>query len=199
MTTSFGSICLGSLIVAFIKTIKYFVQHGRRSNNEFARACAVCILSCIDSIVQYFNMYAFTQVAIYGKSFCEAGKATWDLLKSRGLDAIINDDLISGVIIFGSLIGAMVVGAVGLIIGKYTYGYSENYGIFVLVGVLIGFAMIVSCMEVIESSVAALFVCYAEDPQALAETKPDVNARLTAAFSEFYGGVLISHAVVPRV
>lgn len=30
-------------------------------------------------------MYAFTQVAIYGKTYCQAAKDTWQLVKSHGV------------------------------------------------------------------------------------------------------------------
>ncbi|RUS12905.1 plasma-membrane choline transporter-domain-containing protein, partial [Endogone sp. FLAS-F59071] len=42
---------------------------------------------------EYFNYYAYTQVAIYGKDFCTAAKDTWTLIKDRGIEAIINDNL----------------------------------------------------------------------------------------------------------
>ena len=29
---------------------------------------------CIEGLLRYFNQYAFTQVAIYGKSYCNAGR-----------------------------------------------------------------------------------------------------------------------------
>lgn len=49
-----------------------------------ARCIAVCLLRCLDQLIQFFNQYAFAQVAIYGKTYCDAAKATWNLLKSRG-------------------------------------------------------------------------------------------------------------------
>ncbi len=44
--------------------------------------------------MEWFNLYAFAQVAIYGSPFIQAAKDTWNLLSSKGLDAIINDDLV---------------------------------------------------------------------------------------------------------
>lgn len=35
-------------------------------------------------------MYAFTQVAIYGKTYCQAAKDTWTLVKSRGVGTLFN-------------------------------------------------------------------------------------------------------------
>ncbi len=100
-STSFGSICFGSFIVAFIRTVRFFVnmayQNARNSNNQFA-ACALCILECLigilESIVNYLNQYAFAICAIYGKAFMPAARDAWGLMKSRGFDAVINDSLI---------------------------------------------------------------------------------------------------------
>lgn len=69
-------------------------------------------------------MFVHFAVAIYGKTYCEAATATWQLIKSRGIgghsahptdiqlfllfaDAIINDDLTGSVLFMGALIGAI--------------------------------------------------------------------------------------------
>lgn len=183
-TTSFGSICLGSLIVAIIKAVRQMIQQARQSQNDFARACAECLISCIDQLVSFFNLYAYTHVAIYGDTYCEAAKATWNLFKSRGFDVIINDDLINGVLILGSALGGFAVGGFAGLIAKasglhYWYFYA-------VVGFFIGFAMVACAMSVVESCVAALFVCFAEDPAALSSTKPEEYQTLTGAIQKFY-------------
>jgi ABC-type multidrug transport system fused ATPase/permease subunit len=75
-TTSFGSICFGSFIVAFIRTVRFFVnmayQQARSSRNALA-VCALCILECLlgilESIINYINQYAFAICAIYGSVY----------------------------------------------------------------------------------------------------------------------------------
>jgi hypothetical protein len=52
-------------------------------------------VSVIESYIEFLNEYAFAQVAIYGKDYCQAAHDTWELIKARGVDLIINDDLIS--------------------------------------------------------------------------------------------------------
>lgn len=54
-------------------------------------------------------------MAIYGKDFCTAGKDTWRLIKSRGIDAIINDSLIGNVLGFGMLFTGLFAGGFGLL------------------------------------------------------------------------------------
>lgn len=59
ITTSFGSICLGSLIVAIIQAVKEII-HGMRENGDSALACvAECLIGCIESLMEYFNKWAF--------------------------------------------------------------------------------------------------------------------------------------------
>lgn len=75
-----------------------------------------------------FQHQAFCQVAIYGKPFCTAASDTWELIKRSGIGkavgkqiltgvaAIANDNIIGGILLTGSLFGAVVVGGVGALI-----------------------------------------------------------------------------------
>lgn len=108
-TTSLGSISLGSLLMAIISTIKNLTKKN---------SCWSCIFGCLERIVNLFNHYAFTYVAVYGYTFCEAGAAVWDLLCSKGIDVIINEDLTTTVLWFGSLTGALITGWAGMNVGS---------------------------------------------------------------------------------
>jgi hypothetical protein len=62
LTTSFGSICYGSLIVALIETVRSMVgsaaQQSQEDGNLFAFFCLYClgcILRMIQYLVEYFN------------------------------------------------------------------------------------------------------------------------------------------------
>jgi len=60
MTTSFGSICFGSLIVAILQALRALANAARANDDGGIGACiAECILSCLASIVEYFNKWAF--------------------------------------------------------------------------------------------------------------------------------------------
>jgi len=180
--TSFGSICLGSFIIAVVKALRTVARSAMNNKNEFVRCLVMCILNCLDAIVQYFNIYAFTQIAIYGKPYCEAAKDTWELLKNKGIDAIINDDLTGTVLAFGCIIGGLFGAVLGAVLG-YLVIPVPNWWIWPIVGFLIGYAMTLVCMEVVASGIVALFVCFAEDPQALNETKPEVYNRFRNALT----------------
>lgn len=83
--SSFGSIAFGSFIIAVIKAMRAMAQSGRGSKQGVVRCIVECMLACLDRLVSYFNVYAFTQVAIYGKPYCEAAKDTWNLLLRCGI------------------------------------------------------------------------------------------------------------------
>ncbi|ORZ38827.1 plasma-membrane choline transporter-domain-containing protein [Catenaria anguillulae PL171] len=164
MTTSFGSICYGSLLIALIQTLRSVL----------------------------FNKYAYTQVAIYGKDFCRAAKDTWTLVKDRGIDALINDDLIGNVIGFGSLlVGGMTVLAAWLIysVGKAvgsstTAGFDAALLIVLLVAFFAGVVMFSLIGGVVTSGTATTFVCLAEDPAALRATKPELWEKIRQTYPE---------------
>ena len=52
----------------------------------------------------------------------------------------------------------------------------------------VGLVCALCAMEVVHSGIAALFVCFAEDPAAFAATKPQVYAKFGAAWAARYGG-----------
>jgi len=184
--TSFGSICLGSLIIAVVKALREIAENGRRSRNGFVRCCIICVLNCLENLITYFNVYAFTHVAIYGSTYCQAAQQTWDLIKGRGFDMLINDNLIGGVLFLGCLIVGFVTAGVAVLIGHLAWKL-EYWYLFAFLGLFVGLAISICTLEVVESSVAACFVCFAEDPAALQRTKPDEYNRLNAAFHNRMG------------
>eukprot|EP00823_Brevimastigomonas_motovehiculus_P006383 TRINITY_DN5289_c0_g1_i1.p1 TRINITY_DN5289_c0_g1~~TRINITY_DN5289_c0_g1_i1.p1 ORF type:complete len:470 (+),score=73.21 TRINITY_DN5289_c0_g1_i1:48-1457(+) len=181
VTTSFGSICLGSLIIAVVKALRVMAENGRKTRNNFVRCCIVCVLRCLDSLIEYFNQYAFAEVAIYGQSYCDSAKAAWNLLKTRGFDMLINDNIIGGVLVFGALLIAIIDGALSIVLSKHVFDVS-NYGVWAGAAFMIALVLGIVAMEVVESCVVCCFVCYAEDPEALQRTKPNDYNNLSTSF-----------------
>lgn len=79
------------------------MAQNAREEGSCAACIAECILGCLEALMEYFNRWAFVYVGIYGYTFTKSGKAVLDLFRSRGFDAIINDDLIGNVLGFASL------------------------------------------------------------------------------------------------
>jgi len=187
-TYSFGSICFGSLLVALIQTARWIVRsfQSKNQNNvaaQFISCIIICLLNLLDRLVQYFNKYAYVQVATYGKSFTEAARDTWHLFEQHAMEALINDDLISGVLIMGSFVGAIIV---GIIAGIWSHGVLETvpWGVAAFAGFFIGYFMMIFSMQVVDSAVATIFVCFAEEPQALQKHDKKLYERFVMTYNE---------------
>ena len=93
----------------------------------------------LDSMMRFLNQYAYAEVAIYGKGFCDAGKDALSLLASFGLVVIVADDLIGSVLI----VAVIFVGFASFGIG---------YGVFLALSPTSSLQLLVA--------IAALFVGY---------------------------------------
>jgi len=182
-TTSYGSVCFGSLLIAVVSTLRVLANNIKRDSADegdyimcVLACCLECILSCLEDGIEYFNVYAFTEVAIYGKPYCQAAKDTWTLCKARGIEALINDNLIGNVL----SIGALCVGCLSCVItclyGVIILGIKSGaiVAVFGVVAFLVGMMMFSVVAQVINSGVATTFVCLCEDPDALRQTKPEL-------------------------
>jgi len=181
ITYSFGSICFGSLIVALIKTVRYTIRV--LFGNSYLRCLLDCILGCIDSLVSYFNHYAYAQIAIYGKDFCNAGRDTWQLFLNYGLDIIVNDDLIGNVLTIGVVFAGL--GSFGIGFG-IAWVMADTYTAAILIGVaalFIGGTILVVLTDVIDSGATATIVCLAEDPLALRRSNPALYQQYQSTYT----------------
>eukprot|EP01062_Namystynia_karyoxenos_P063604 TRINITY_DN56404_c0_g1_i1.p1 TRINITY_DN56404_c0_g1~~TRINITY_DN56404_c0_g1_i1.p1 ORF type:complete len:560 (+),score=155.06 TRINITY_DN56404_c0_g1_i1:93-1772(+) len=172
-TTSLGSICFGSLIVAILKLIKFLVQMMNDDRNGALRCIILCILNCLDSIMRYFNKWAFAQCAIYGKSYCEAAQATFRMMKDGTVwEGVIADCLVDPAL---GLCNLMCAGAVGLIV----YLAASNV-VLALVCALITVMICQVMLGTVDSCIIAIFVCFAEAKDALQASQPQLYAGLMA-------------------
>ncbi|KAN0018285.1 hypothetical protein ACTFIU_010900 [Dictyostelium citrinum] len=173
LTTSFGSICFGSLIISIIETLRYLSQMMINNRNVVVKIIGYifnCILSMLSSIVQFFNTYAFTHVAIYGKSFCDSAKSTFTMFENRLGSTIINDNFVGTTIAIGGLVASLLLSILGALI-SIPFDMSVYGGALAL---FIGYLVIITNLEVVYSSTISLFVCYVMEPEVLAHTKPQL-------------------------
>lgn len=164
MTKSFGSICYGSLFTAAIRTLRWEIR-GIRSkigNNE----CLLCLVDflfhLVETLVRFFNKYAYVQIAVYGKNFNHSARDAWELFQSTGVEALVAYDCSGAVLLMGTVLGGLIVGTCS---GVWTRIHHPDRVIMVgSTAMLIGMIMVGMAMVVIESAVTSIYVCYAEDP-----------------------------------
>ena len=85
MTTCFGSICFGTLVVAVVQalvaTLKQ-LKYRRMSNCvplglplKLVNCCVDCVLDAIKRAAEAFNEWALVYTGLYGRSFLASGRA----------------------------------------------------------------------------------------------------------------------------
>jgi hypothetical protein len=166
ITKSFGSICFGSLIVAVIKTIQFIVRMARKDNNSCIMCCADCLISFLERIVEYFNEYAYAYIGIYGVSYIDSAKRTWELAQNHFITALFNDNLIYPVLLFSNLF-------IGFFTGLICWLLVQSLVTAFVCGIL-GFAIASIITNLVHNSIVALFVCSIEDFNKLNEIAPDL-------------------------
>ena len=187
MTYSFGSIAFGSLIVAILQLVRFLINSTRNERDSAAAACADCLIGMIEGLVKYFNYYAYVHVAIYGKPYIESGMDTYELIKSHGVDVIINDCLIDKCMGVGILLISMISALCAYIAGFILFQSSNNLIAGVSAATFLLSAMLCSvATQLIGSGASATLVCFAEDPSALQRSKPELYREITSAYQRSF-------------
>lgn len=192
LTTSFGSICFGSLLVAIIQALRALANTARSQDDSFLVCLAECILACIESLIEYFNKWAFIYVGIYGMSYCESGSNVMQLFANRGWEAIIADDLVGNTLFLVSLIVGGLTGCVGMIAEAAGLMDEDNPADESLLAFGLGFILgVVLCsilMSVVASAVNAVLVLFAEKPAEFQSSHPQLSQNMREIWSAIYPG-----------
>lgn len=189
LTTSFGSICLGSLLVAIVQALQETVYQMRDGDDSMLACIAGCILGCIESLLEYFNKWAFVYVGLYGFSFVEAGRNAMKLFRARGWTTIITDTMVDTVLFMVSLGVALFVGVISLAVGAaMNKGDYETMGSAFLVGLLVGYAICATLLSLVGSSVNTVIVCYAEAPNEFQANHPELSETMRSSWSDAWPG-----------
>nr|POE67731.1 ctl-like protein [Quercus suber] len=164
VTTSFGSICYGSLFTAAIRTLRWEIRGVRSKigNNECLLCCVDFLFHLVETLVRFFNKYAYVQIAVYGKSFNHSARDAWELFQSTGVEALVAYDCSGAVLLMGTLMGGLVTGTCT---GVWTWFESRDRVSMVgSTAMLMGMVLVGLAMVVVESAVTSIYICYAEDP-----------------------------------
>ncbi|KAF9784470.1 plasma-membrane choline transporter-domain-containing protein [Thelephora terrestris] len=199
-TSSLGSIAFGSLVVAIFDVIRLMLSALRQASvdnqNPIAAVfacCAECFFGCIQSMIQYFNRYAYIEIALYGKPYIPAARDTWRLFRDRGIDALVNDSLIGITMTWGAYIVGMISSLFGYLYLKYTHPAYNDQGQYtapvILLAFLIGIQCSLTLTSAIEAGVSTIFVGLAEDPQVLAQRSPPLFEMIAQRYPRVVQGI----------
>lgn len=185
-TSSFGSICCGSFLIAFIRALEMVIRKMRldQEGSGNAVACIMlciveCIIGCIGDILEYFSEWAYVQVAVRGCSFFHAAKITLSLCTCANMNYILKDLLLDYVVTLGTLMCAMSGALVGAMFG-YSQGETSDAQLLKCIfGLLVGF--VAGCIAggsavgITSSGVKTILVLWAENPDVLAVSNPQIH------------------------
>ena len=185
ITTSFGSICFGSLLTAIIRALRLLAamakQNAREKGNAAAAvvfACFECLLDILGDILEYFNGYVYVRIAVYGKGYVDSAKETLELFKATGVDIIVNDDLTDIPINIGMILCAILVVGITAFVGAA----HDASTISCFIAAIFGIVLYVGTAQVLSSYIMALFVCWAENPAEFSLNRPEeFNKMIVAA------------------
>jgi hypothetical protein len=195
LTYSFGSISLGSLIVAIINFLRQLCSMAQRSeaaDGNIVGTIMFCILGCLIGIlewaVEFLNRYAFSYIALYGKPYFEAAKDTWKMIKQRGIDALVNECLIGPVLSMGATFVAYACALLSFLYLVFTDPAYNKDGTYTPVVVAISFLVGLQICNIfttpIGSGIDTIFVAMAWQPEVLYREHPELYQEMCQVYPE---------------
>ncbi|KAI4357847.1 hypothetical protein L6164_001770 [Bauhinia variegata] len=164
LTKSFGSICYGSLFTAAIRTLRWEIRGFRSKigNNECLLCCVDFLFHLVETLVRFFNKYAYVQIAVHGKSFNHSARDAWELFQSTGVESLVAYDCSGAVLLMGTIFGGLITGTCS---GVWAWIKWRDRVIMIgSTSMLMGMVLVGVAMVVVESAVTSIYICYAEDP-----------------------------------
>ncbi|PHH80749.1 hypothetical protein CDD82_1540 [Ophiocordyceps australis] len=188
LTYSFGSISLGSLLVAIVQFLRQLCSVAQSQAGDSGGIGGIigyilfCILGCFISLLewalQFLNRYAFSHIALYGKPYIPAAKDTWHMIRDRGIDALVNECLIGPVLSFGSMAVAFACALLSYLYLLFTKPAYNSDGTFTAVimafSFLIGFQIALIFTTPLSSGIDTIFVGAGWDPQVMINDHPEL-------------------------
>lgn len=198
ITYCFGSICFGSLIVSFISTLRTCLTLVKQKlygtinndNSNPGNDLIICALICFVRImewfvsemeywVKWFNRYAYSYLAIYGKSYLVSARDTFEIMKYKGIDILITDSLINSAMSLYSLLSLILTG-IGIFI-SYKLGFggiNEMSNEMLIIGsigsLLIAWFISTTTMNVIDVGACTTIIGLAIDPDSFIEGREEI-------------------------
>jgi hypothetical protein len=166
VTTSFGSLAFGALVLAIVQFLNFLLQLTKKSNSKNrVLVCLIsgiqCLLGCIQGIVKFINKFAYIHIAMHGTSFCKSARECFDLVSRNFFSAVIMDT-ITGLVLF---VGKALFTALSTIFTIALLEVNNRPLTAVTLGlsIIISFCVLHIISHVVGVSVDTVFVCYLED------------------------------------
>ncbi|PHH64759.1 hypothetical protein CDD81_4021 [Ophiocordyceps australis] len=175
LTYSFGSISLGSLLVAIVQFLRQVCSVARNQAGDSGGIGGM-----------FLNRYAFSHIALYGKAYIPAAKDTWHMIRDRGIDALVNECLIGPVLSFGSMFVAFACALLSYLYLEFTkpaYNSDGNFtAVIMAFSFLIGFQIALIFTTPLSSGIDTIFVAAGWDPQVMINDHPELYQEMVRLY-----------------
>lgn len=175
-----GSIALGSLLIAIVRTIQVIIwliqrtakqSAGGKEPNKLMKAifcCLQCMLKCVEKFLEFINRNAFIGIAIFGYNFCRSAQKTIALKVENAGRAVVLMAICAAVLFMGKLVS--IVGSLFFFrymlnsTGDADLDLNSQIGIYSCVAI---FAWWITgiFLSVYRLTLDTIFVCFCEDQQ----------------------------------
>jgi len=172
---AFGSCALGGLIIAVVRALEQVAKQAQRQSQREGNMvmCVIfclitCIIRCIGDMIEYFNEWAYVQVALRGVKFFDGVRITFSLLTAGNFKYIISDLLLNSVVTLGSFASGALASAAGFVVG-WSMGGLETGAACAIICFICGIVIGSISLAIISSGVKTILVCWVDSPERLAQ------------------------------
>ncbi|KAF0687940.1 Aste57867_20432 [Aphanomyces stellatus] len=169
-----GSACFAALVCPIAHVLWTTLRMAKRDDSfRWLRALVRPAAPSIDAFIQLHHKYALVFVAGFGNSFAVSAADAWALMHERGVEAIVDDDLTSRLLLF---VANGCAGCMGTLCNLMLTGsHLRVYG--TIVSFLVGYFVCQAATTMLNMTVKTLFICFAVNPARLAKLNPIIYHR----------------------
>jgi len=184
LTSSFGTLCLGSLVLTAVEAARSISERARRQRDNIVMCLVACVLECVYQFIEFISQFATIMAAITGMSFCDSAREVTDLLKRNFLASYavwwMPGFVLNSLIFTVSLAWASLAGLTYYVQASATHdGLEQNRGgeaALVAGAALVVVLVVLSFFgTIIIDIVSVVYVCYALDKDRNCVTRPEVH------------------------
>ncbi|GJN21429.1 hypothetical protein PR202_gb08901 [Eleusine coracana subsp. coracana] len=151
-------------------------------SNECLLCCIDFVFHIVETLVRFFNKYAYVQIAVNGQSFNRSARDAWELFQSTGIEALVAYDCSGAVLLMSIILGGLLTGTCT---GVWVYFKQSDKAVMVgSTSMLMGMILVGLTVVVVESAVTSIYICYAEDPLLIQRWDPDFFEQISEALHQ---------------
>lgn len=186
MTTSHGSICEGSFLLAmvtyvltWIRMLTDGVEMREKLEPDKRNCCAMCLLKCclchlktccfcFLNAMKWLSQYAYVYIGAFGIDFASAGREAMRLLELHGIMAVVSDSVTWHVGMFGAFVGFLLA-STGIVASQMHSGRDWD-PLVTFIAFLCGLVVSYLWVVILDCGVDAILVCFAADLEQFSKT-----------------------------